>query len=79
METKRVKTPTRGRFAPLAQVPPPSFAFSLSFSFSFTFSLYFTQHPQICPTSANVLNIRLSEQSAQQVHTLNQAPYYFSF
>ena len=27
-ETKRVKTPTRGRFAPLAQVPPLSFSFS---------------------------------------------------
>ena len=28
-ETKRVKTPTRGRFAPLAQVPPLLFPFSL--------------------------------------------------
>ena len=27
-ETKRVKTPTRGRFAPLAQVPPLLFPFS---------------------------------------------------
>ena len=27
-ETKRVKTPTRGRFAPLAQVPLTSFPFS---------------------------------------------------
>ena len=30
-ETKRVKTPTRGRFASLAQVPPLSFLFSFSF------------------------------------------------
>ena len=42
-ETKRVKTPTRGRFAPLAQVPPTSFPFSFPFSFSFEFS----QHPQL--------------------------------
>ena len=40
-ETKRVKTPTRGRFAPLAQVPPTSFPFSFPFSFEFS------QHPQL--------------------------------
>ena len=46
-ETKRVKTPTRGRFAPLAQVPPTSFPFSFPFSFSFEF----IHHPQIGSSS----------------------------
>ena len=36
-KTQRGKTPTRGRFAPLAQVPP--LAFLVSFSFQFTFNL----------------------------------------
>ena len=34
-----MRTPTRGRFAPLAQAPP--LAFLLSFSFEFTFNLNF--------------------------------------
>ena len=46
-ETKRVKTPTRGRFAPLAQVPPTSFPFLFPFSFSFEF----IHHPQIGSSS----------------------------
>ena len=36
-DTQRVKTPTRGRFAPLAQVPP--LAFLVSFSFQFMMNL----------------------------------------
>ena len=48
-ETKRVKTPTRGRFAPLAQVPPPSFPFSFPFLVSFEFF----HHPQIGSSSGS--------------------------
>ena len=34
-KTQQVKTPTRGRFAPLAQVPLLAFLFSFSFEFLF--------------------------------------------
>ena len=37
-ETQRVKRPTRGGFAPLAQVPPLAFLVSFSFSFTFNFN-----------------------------------------
>ncbi len=40
-KTQRVRTPTRGRFAHLAQAPP--LAFLLSFSFQFTFNLNVTK------------------------------------
>ena len=50
-KTQRVRTPTRGRFAPLAQAPPLAFLFS--FSFQFTFNLNILSRQADLPRETN--------------------------
>ena len=57
METKRVKTPTQEARAPRAGSPAFVSIFVIVFVFICVFALIYS-------TSANLLNIRLSEQSA---------------
>ena len=53
-EMQRVKTPTQGCFAPLAQVPP--LAFLVSFSFQFTLNLNYGAKLRFELNSSSVSN-----------------------